>query len=290
MKIKLENKQVLDYLIKTSDEYIQYMHDIENITLASIKWNRLPDSMNGRVVEQSLYDCGSSLVTRNDIGEIINLNCLPGGNFDIYGEPYYRQGYSKYNEYNIECSPENSVIIWNNMNRLNGVSMSVKYATMLANIDLTIKVNVFTQKTPVMITGSDKNMLSLENLFMQYGGFSPVIYGDSDYDFSSLKVLDLKSPFVSKELYELKEKIWNEMLTRLGISSVQFQKSERLIKDEVNRSLGGTTIYRNARMEPRKQAAEKINKMFNLDIWPEFNEEMEGISYGELYNGSEENM
>ena len=72
---------------------------------------------------------------------------------------------------------------------------------------------------------------------------------------------------------DLKNQIWNEALTYLGISNVSYQKKERLISDEVSRSMGGTVASRYTRLDMRQQACEKINKMFGLDIWVDYRED-----------------
>lgn len=267
-----------------------YAQDIRGVIMSTIKWKRLPNTMNARVLELALYQNGSALIVKDDVeNKIINLFCLPSSSFNIYGEPYYRRGYSMYNSYNIECNETNSVIVWNNTNRTNSDDISDYYAYKLANIDLTVDININAQKTPLLLQGNNKQQLALKNIYMQYDGFDPVLFGDSDFDFSKLTAIKTDAPFVADKIYSIKEKIWNEMLTRIGISSVQFQKKERLVKDEVERSLGGTMAFRDFRLEPRKKACEEINEMFGTDIDVEFNDEG-GVSFGELYNADEDNM
>ena len=54
-----------------------------------------------------------------------------------------------------------------------------------------------------------------------------------------------------------------------------FRKKERLISDEVSRSMGGTMANRFSVLESRKQACDQINRMFpELNISVEFNEDL----------------
>ena len=76
------------------------------------------------------------------------------------------------------------------------------------------------------------------------------------------------------KLYDLKVNIWNEALTYLGIPNVSMQKRERMITDEVQRAQGGTMASRNSRLYARQQAAEQINDLFGLDIWPKFRDDI----------------
>ena len=80
---------------------------------------------------------------------------------------------------------------------------------------------------------------------------------------------------IADKLTELKSQVWNEALTYLGISNVNIQKKERLITDEVARTQGGTIASRYSRLESRRQAAEKINDMFGLDITVDFREDFQ---------------
>ena len=106
----------------------------------------------------------------------------------------------------------------------------------------------------------------MKNLYKQYDGNEPFIFGSKGLDANGLKVLQTGAPYVADKLYELKSQIWNEALTYLGISNTNVTKKERMISDEVIRNMGGTIASRYSRLESRRQAVEQINKMFNLDI------------------------
>jgi hypothetical protein len=122
------------------------------------------------------------------------------------------------------------------------------------------------QKTPILVQGNDKQRLSLINLYKEYDGNTPVIFGDKTLDLNALKCLSTQAPYVADKLYELKTKIWNEALTYLGITNVTYQKKERMVTDEVMRSQGGTIANRMSRLNSRREAVEHINAMFGTDI------------------------
>ena len=125
--------------------------------------------------------------------------------------------------------------------------------------------------------------MTLVNAYQKWEGNEPVIYGTKDFDPNSISVLRTDAPYVARDLYELKTQIWNEALTYLGISNMNFQKRERLITDEVVRNQGGTIASRYSRLEARREACKKINKMFgtNIEVYfrddtKEFDENMLG--------------
>ena len=137
-------------------------------------------------------------------------------------------------------------------------------------IDRAIDVNARAQKTPILITCEEKQRLSMLNMYKQYDGNAPVIFGDKALNTGDIKAISTGAPYVADKLYTLKTEIWNEALTYLGISNINITKKERLITDEVQRNQGGTIMSRESRLMARQKACEEINKMFGLDIWVEF--------------------
>ena len=140
------------------------------------------------------------------------------------------------------------------------------FSKRLYNLDRIIDVNANAQKTPVLVLSDEKQRLVLQNLYMQYDGNMPFIFGDKNLDISGIKVLSTQAPYVADKIFDLKSRIWNEALTYLGISSLNIQKKERLITDEVTRNQGAVIASRYNRLEARRKAANEINRMFGLNI------------------------
>lgn len=151
------------------------------------------------------------------------------------------------------------------------------FARRLYNLDRIIDVNANAQKTPVLVQGTEKQRLTLLNLYKEFEGNAPFIFGDKNLDLNALKVLKTDAPYVCDKLYTLKTQIWNEALTYLGISNINIQKKERLITDEVTRNQGGTIASRYSRLESRRQAVEKINAMFGTNIEVNYREDFQQV-------------
>ena len=177
------------------------------------------------------------------------------------------------NGYQKQLTIDNSVIIYNNMLHTNSVTMVNMFATRLAELDRIIEINAEAQKTPILVQGSETQRLTLKNLYKEYSGNAPVIFGDKNLDINALKVIKTDAPYNADKLYQLKTQIWNEALTYLGISNLNIQKKERLISDEAIRSQGGTIASRYSRLQSRRDACDKINDMFGLDISVDFRED-----------------
>ena len=269
--------------------YTQYVNRLTELSISMFQWNGLPDTVDARYLELHLFLNGSMVYFKDDVIGDLCLDCMPHGRLDVYGNPILRRAYSGYNNYNKVLKYTDSVIIWNNLMRTNSVLDVQMFARRLYNLDRIIDVNTNAQKTPVLVQGTEKQRLTLLNVYKEYDGNSPVIFGDTNIDLNSLKVLQTGAPYVSDKLYELKTQIWNDALTYLGISNVSFQKRERLISDEVIRSQGGTVASRYSRLTTRQKAAKEINKMFGTSISVDYREDFQVPDVdGNVKEGGEE--
>lgn len=257
--------------------YGQYMAILKQIAISMFEWKNLPDSVDARYLEIALFYDGAGLYFNDEVMGNLALNMIFNGEFSVYGEPVSRRAFSRYNQYQKILDKNDSVIIWNNLDRAPTYPIIDMFARRLYNIDRAIDVNVNAQKTPTLIRCDEKQRLTLVNAYKEMDGNSPVIYADKSFDPSSITTLKTDAPYVADKLYELKSNLWNEALTYLGIPNANVMKRERLIKDEVLRSLGGTMANRYSRLQARQEAVEKINKMFGTNIEVGIKEEIEDI-------------
>nr|DAL18299.1 MAG TPA_asm: upper collar protein [Caudoviricetes sp.] len=253
-------------LTRNVKTYQQYLNLLIELSISSFEWKNLPETIDSRYIEMELFTSGALVYFNDEVIGNLCLNCITNGQLNVYGYPISRRAYSRYNQYQKILDDKNSVIIWNNYMHTNSQTNIDGFARRLSNIDRIIDVNVNAQKTPILVQGNDKQRLSLINLYKEYDGNTPVIFGDKTLDLNALKCLSTQAPYVADKLYELKTKIWNEALTYLGITNVTYQKKERMVTDEVMRSQGGTIANRMSRLNSRREAVEHINAMFGTDI------------------------
>lgn len=274
---KKKNQSFHNTLMANGATYVQYYNRLMELSMSMFEWKNLPDTVDERYLELGLFSSGCMVFFKDDVIGELALNMTYQGGFDIYGEPTRRRAYSRYNQFQTTLDKDNSVIIWNNMLRTNSALDVQMFAYRLYNLDRIVDINANAQKTPVLITCDEKQKLTMKNLYMQYEGNYPVIFGDSNLDIKSLSVLKTDAPFVSDKIYDLKVKIWNEALTYLGISNINTTKKERMITDEVIRNQGGTIASRYSRLESRRRAVKKINKMFGLNITVDYREDFQSV-------------
>lgn len=257
--------------------YRQYLNRLTELAISMFEWKNLPDTVDARYLELHLFETGCMVYFKDEVIGDLCLDCIVNGRLDVYGNPLLRRAYSGYNNYQKLLKYNNSVIIWNNYLHSNSILDVEMFARRLYNIDRIIDVNANAQKTPVLLQGSEKQRLTLLNLYKEYDGNAPFIFGDKNLDLNSLKALSTNAPYVCDKLYQLKTQIWNEALTYLGISNINIQKKERLITDEVTRNQGGTIASRYSRLESRRQAVEKINDMFGTNIEVNYREDFQQV-------------
>ena len=254
--------------------YLQYYNRLLELAINMYEWKNLPDTVDERFLELTLFSDGMAVFFQDDGGlGYLCLQCMIGGELDVYRIPIDRTAYAT-NGYQMRLNNQNSVIIFNNYTHTNSMLDVEMYARRLYEIERTIDVNVKAQKTPVLIRATENQRLTMKNLYMQYDGNEPFIFGDKQLDMDGIKVLKTDAPYVADKLNILKRQIWNEALTYLGIENSNTEKRERLVSYEITSNLGGVVAQRFCRLNARCKAAEQINKMFGLNIQVDFREEV----------------
>ena len=106
----------------------------------------------------------------------------------------------------------------------------------------------------------------MENLYAQYDGNRPFIFGDKNQlSADSIKSINTQAPFVADKIMEYKKQIWNEALQFLGINTLQTEKKERLITDEASSNNELINLNLQSMLIPRQEACKQFNKLFGLE-------------------------
>lgn len=272
MGVRKKDRQFWESAKLNNYTYRQYYNRLVELAVAMFDWKNVPDTVDVRFLELALFRDGKAVFFKDEVIGYLGLRCMASGQWDVYNVPTRRRAFAT-NGYQKELNPQDSVIIWNNQLRTNSILDVEQFSMRLYNLDRAIDVNANAQKTPILITCDDEQRLSLLNLYQKYDGNQPVIFGTKALKTDSIKTLTTDAPYVADKLYQLKTQYWNEALTYLGISNVNFQKKERMISDEVSRQMGGVIANRYSRLNARKKACEEINKMFGLNMDVEYRED-----------------
>lgn len=255
--------------------YLMWLTKLLSISISLFEWSNLPEGIDTRMMELWLTQNGFGVFFKDEALKENTDNMAPdgyaflqamiGGQWNMYNLPIDRRAYSV-NGYNIQLDMENSVLVFDNELRILIFPTIDLYARRLAEIDRTIDVNIRAQKTPKIITCTDKQRLSFENMVKMIDGNVYNIFADKSLDRNAIDVLDTTAPYVGDQLMSLKRQYLNEVLTYLGVENVTTEKKERLITNEVMSNMGDVEAMRFTRLNARKRACEQINNTFGLNV------------------------
>lgn len=231
----------------------------------------MPDEINMNAVSKMVMLGGYAIFFKDK--DLDKYFCLEGAltGVDPYGYPTYAKPISKNISEGIIFPEmkvgEECIIIYANKVRSSALPYIVEYADKLAELDVAIKMNTRAMKHPLMIKTTEQKKESIATLMAQYEDDYYVIFPDQALlDNSSLQVMDFKvSASEILNLQKEKETVMNEFFNIFGISG-SVEKRERMISGEMNAMMEQVAVNRNMWMSAQKDAIDKINKMFGLNI------------------------
>ena len=270
---KPKDIRFLNSAFLNSATYNDYLQRFEKICLSMFEWQNLPESMNERYLEFCLYYEGQAALLYDEEYGFINTKAASNGYLNIYGLPTQLNCYSyQYNKIrNLYTGLDGTqdkdcILVMNNWQRVPTVNTIELFCQKLADADLTCSVNIKAQKTPSLIVVDENQRLMMENLYAQYDGNRPFIFGDKNQlSENAIKCLNTGAPFVADKIMEYKKQIWNEALQYLGINTLQTEKKERLITDEASSNNELINLNLQSMLIPRQEAAKQFNKLFGLE-------------------------
>ena len=269
---KSVNSEFSDAMLINSATYVDYLERMKKIALSMFEWVNLPDSMNARYLEMCLYYNGQAGLLWDEDYNFINTQVADAGYINIYGLPTklncYSYSYNKERELYIPGSnlpaEEEVILVMNNFQRVPTASTISLYAERLTEAQRVCDTNIKSQKTPIIILTDKNQELSLRNMYAQYDGNSPVIFGDRNLlAENSISVLKTDAPFVANDVRLYMREIWNDFLCFLGISNLS-EKRERLITSEADSNNELVNMNMQSYLIPRKQACKEFNEKFGL--------------------------
>ena len=284
-------------MLINNETYIDYFNRLTLIATSIFTWEGL-DEIGGdsRFLEQCLFTYGRACFIKDNKLGYMTINANPSDKLNHYRLPVrinaWSVGYSKNYDFD-DC-----VYIMNNEMQLPTMKTIQLFANRLYEAERTIDVNIKAQKTPVLIEGDAKSMLTLKNLYMKFSGNEPFIFGNKNFNLDkALNVLKTDAPFIADKLQDYKHEVWNECLTFLGINNANTDKKERLVTDEVNSNNDLIKFYFNCFYKTRQKACDEINKKYfdgKKQVKIVINKDVEkllmegGVLSGEIYDNDKD--
>ena len=278
--IRPDNLKFIDSALSNDNTYFDYLRRMKMVALSMFEW-KLPKGMDARYLEKSLYYKGMATMFETPEFGFINTQCSTNGYLNIYGLPsalncntfnglhWYKKLFTRIGETDdvIEKQrKEECVLVLNDWEGVPTAFTIEQFAYRMYLAQRAADVNMSAQRTPVMVVCSDKQRLTMQNLYSQYDGNMPFIFGDKDSNINenSLKALKTDAPFICDKVIDYKKEIWNEFLQFLGVNSISIEKKERLITDEANQNNEVINLYLQSRLAPRQKACEEFNELYGL--------------------------
>lgn len=248
-----------------------YLIEFTDIFIKLLKYKGIPEYIPMDIVERNLFNEGRVLAFEKELDGMTILPTCAFSKFNDYGVPVEYQAIS-FNGKSYKRSITDSVLIKNSPLLSPCLPTVYEYCKDLANIRQAIKTNVNSTKTPFIFKGDKQQLLTMKNMYKQISQNEPVIYGETS-SMPNFEAVNTQAPYVADKLDNLFMSTLSKVLTYLGINSNAIEKKERLTNDEVNSNNDFITAHLRARLDCRKEALEKINKMFGTNWSVEINED-----------------
>ena len=271
------HNQFKDAILMNSQTYFDYLDRFKKIATSIFEWKNLPESMDSRYLELSLYYTGvAALLWTKEYG-FLNLKCSPSDKLNIYGIPVKyqcwsygfnvdRKTYMGYEKDDNKKQDEYCVVVMNNYDRIATAPTLELFAKRLAEVQRVCDVNIQQQKTPRIILTDKQQELTMRNMVNQIDDNILNIFGDKNIlTPDQIKSIDTEAPYLADKLTDYKKEIWNEALTFLGISNIDY-KRERMISSETDSKNELINLNLQSYLITRKKACEQFNRLFGTDI------------------------
>ena len=282
MRRSKENYEFKDALELNNATFNDYLNRFKRIALSMFEWVNLPSSMDARYLEKCLFYNGQAALLKDKTYGFINTKAAANGYVNIYGLPTkincfsysYQSIRTLYTGLNENLTPaqmeyqknNECILVMNNEDRLPTAGSLELFAWRLYNADRTCDVNITAQKTPVLIVTDEKQRLTMMQMYNQYNGNQPFIFGDKNLltDGIKLEAIRTESPYIVDKITDYKKEIWNEALTFLGINNIARDKKERLTENESSENNELVNLNLQAMLIPRIRACKQFNEKFGL--------------------------
>ena len=86
-KTKTNSKEFFESLYNNQATYADYMNRLKKVATSIFEWINLPESMNQRYLEETLFYYGMAALLKDEEYGFINTRCASNGVINIYVLP-----------------------------------------------------------------------------------------------------------------------------------------------------------------------------------------------------------
>ena len=262
------------------EQLSKFRADMLNKSLTMFEWKNLPDTLPAVEIEKQLQTNGYSIIAKVQG----NVYAFQGGfsGQDPYNQPTKAIVNNPSLKYNGTFTiNEDCVIIKNDDMQQGLIHIYNKYGTLLIENQITMLMTDYNYRMPFTISSKDDTTTQSAREYLQkvIDGSLGVI-GEAKL-FDALKVTPTNNKGVNSfaDLYGYQQFIEAQLNNTIGLATNNNMKRERLTTNEIEVNKNASYPLIDNMLRNRKQAVEKINKMFDLDI---------DVEFSSIWNGTNE--
>ena len=262
------------------EQLSKFRADMLNKSLTMFEWKNLPDTLPAVEIEKQLQTNGYSIIAKVQG----NIYAFQGGfsGQDPYNQPTTAIVNNPSLKYNGTFTINDDCVIIKNDDMQQGlIHIYNKYGTLLIENQITMLMTDYNYRMPFTISSKDDSTTQSAREYLQkvIDGSLGVI-GEAKL-FDALKVTPTNNKGVNSfaDLYGYQQFIEAQLNNTIGLATNNNMKRERLTTNEIEVNKNASYPLIDNMLRNRKQAVEKINKMFDLDI---------DVEFSSIWNGTNE--
>ena len=262
------------------EQLSKFRADMLNKSLTMFEWKNLPDTLPAVEIEKQLQTNGYSIIAKVEG----NVYAFQGGfsGQDPYNQPTKAIVNNPSLNYNGTFTINDDCVIIKNDDMQQGlIHIYNKYGTLLIENQITMLMTDYNYRMPFTISSKDDSTTQSAREYLQkiIDGSLGVI-GEAKL-FDALKVTPTNNKGVNSfaDLYGYQQFIEAQLNNTIGLATNNNMKRERLTTNEIEVNKNASYPLIDNMLRNRKQAVEKINKMFDLDI---------NVEFSSIWNGTNE--
>ncbi len=245
------------------------------------KYEGLPETVPQKWLENMLLVSGSCVWLKTDKDGLFVNRAAPGGDLDIYYIPKeilivnpYAEGLEKEKPYHrdVDC-----VLMLNDTYAQGIMPLLEKYVSMLVESDLSQNIAVIMSRASMILSSADEKTKQSAELFMKHLfegkldiiGETPFLVGNQDRPLSINQMTHANDTIT--QLIEFHQYIKASLYNDLGLQSNYNMKRESINSNESQLNEDQLHPLIDNMLAERREALEKVNKMFGTNIKVDFN-------------------
>lgn len=249
-------------------------YGVLNKMLSAFKWNNLPKTLKQEWLELQLLVNGFSFVTTVG-GELYAFYGGLGGEPDVYYQPTKCVIANPALKFNKECViDEDGILVSNDYLRQGIIPIIGKYAGLLAENTITIRIaDIMARITNIASGSDDATIESIKEYYRQIESGTIGVIEESPF-LEDLKIQAGASQTGTTrltDLIEMEQYLKASLLNELGLEANYNMKRESLNATEAQMGDDALQPLIDNMLKCRQEAVEKINEMFGTDISVELN-------------------